>query len=74
LNLYKHGPHRCADALLYKLRATREAIAVHLEDGGDLTTRAARFDKAADSLIGTYRNGIRYTELVADLSHVRAQR
>ena len=71
MNLLQHGPHRCADLLLYRIRGTREPIALHVEDDGQLTTRAARTCKADDSRAGVYRKGVRYSDLVADLSFIR---
>lgn len=72
MNLLTHGPHACADAALYKIRAAREPVALHIEDDGALTARAARLCKADDTRIGVYRKGVRYSDLVADLAFIRS--
>lgn len=72
MNLLTHGPHACADAALYKISATREPVALHIEDDGALTARAARFCKSDDTRIGVYRKGVRYSDLVADLAFIRS--
>lgn len=74
MNLYTHGEHAAADWLLVKLRSRPGALAVHIEDDGQLTTREARRERGADSLVGVYRLPVRYGELVDDLSYLREQR
>lgn len=73
MNLKTHGAHASADWLLYKIRATPRAIALHIEDGGDLTTRHASRCKGGESLIGTYQRPIAYDALVKDLMFVREE-
>lgn len=72
MNLLTHGPHACADWLLYKVRAVPTPIALHLEDDGALTARAAPTCKADDSRVGVYGRGVRYSDVVADLAFIRS--
>jgi len=71
MNLKEHGAHASADWLLYKIRATPGAVALHMEDNADLTTRPARKCKGGDSLIGTYQRPVAYDARVKDLLFVR---
>lgn len=71
MNLWNQGAHACADWLLYKLRAARGGIALHIEDDGDLTVREARRDRGGPSLVGVYRAPLNYCQLVDDLSWLR---
>ena len=71
MNLILHGSHESADWLLYKLRARRGPVALHVEDNCDLTTRDARNCKGGESLLGVYRLPVDYVTLVADLQAER---
>ena len=71
MNLRIHGYHAAADWLLCKIRSTRCAVALHLEDDDTLTTRLARNCRAPDSLVGVYRKDVRYSDMLDDLQAER---
>ena len=71
MNLRIHGYHAAADWLLYKIRAAKGAIALHLEDDDTLTTRLASRCRATDSLVGVYGKDVRYSDMLDDLRTIR---